>query len=152
MLQLIKEKVTFMNGLRPEWKMAVSIVNAHEQFKNDRRAQVFGILESHEDETMESIKSTTDVGPLALVATKEVTKVKKSKEKVVVADSDSDATDEEFINEEKALIVCNPKKFPKNNFSKLRSGGDTRSHGARSGYKSGNSFSIKKKNESGKNY
>lgn len=40
----------------------------------------------------------------------EVSKVKKSKEKVVV-DYDSNATDDEVTNEDKALMVRNPKKF-----------------------------------------
>lgn len=59
-----------------------------------------------------------NVGPLALVAKEEVSKVKKTKEKVVV-DSDSDATDDEWTSEDKMLIVSNPKKFFKNNFSKF---------------------------------
>lgn len=60
---------------------------------------------------MESVKSTTDTGPIALVAKEEVLEVKKSKEKVVVVYSAFDATSDEFTSEEKELIVRNPKKL-----------------------------------------
>lgn len=73
--------------------MIASAVKEHDQFKNYRLTWVVGILMSHEDEIMESVKLTTNEGPLTLVV-----KVKKSKEKVVVADSNFDATDDEFTS------------------------------------------------------
>ena len=44
----IEQKVTFLNGLRPEWMAVVSIVKAHEQFKSYSLAKLMGILKSHD--------------------------------------------------------------------------------------------------------
>ena len=49
----IEQKVTFLNGLRPEWKTFVSTVKAHEQFKNYSPAQAVGRLKYHEDEKVD---------------------------------------------------------------------------------------------------
>ncbi|KAL7587416.1 hypothetical protein Lser_V15G40916 [Lactuca serriola] len=48
--RVIEHKVTFMNGLRSEWKVVVSIVKAHEQFKTYSLAKPVIILRSHEEE------------------------------------------------------------------------------------------------------
>ena len=54
--ELIEQKVTFMNGFRSQWKAVVSIVKAHEQFKNCTLAKLVGILKSHETEVMKESK------------------------------------------------------------------------------------------------
>lgn len=63
----IEKKVTFLQGLRSEWKSIVSTVKDHEKFKSYSLLQVIEILKSHEDEVTEVTKSITNVGPLALV-------------------------------------------------------------------------------------
>lgn len=50
--QHIVQKVTFMNSLISEWKTIVSIVKAHEQFKNYSLEKLVGSLKSHEEEVM----------------------------------------------------------------------------------------------------
>ncbi|KAI3700159.1 hypothetical protein L2E82_44778 [Cichorium intybus] len=47
---VIEQKVTFLDGLRPEWKSIVSTIKTHEQFKTYTLAKVMGILKSHEKE------------------------------------------------------------------------------------------------------
>ena len=46
--EVIAQKVTFINGLRPEWMSVVSNVKTHDQFKNYSLAKLVGILKSHE--------------------------------------------------------------------------------------------------------
>lgn len=78
------------------------------------------ILNAHEDEVTEVTKPITGVGSLALVAKKEIMKLKKSNEKVIVAHYSSNAINDECISDEKALIVSNPKKFFKILFFKVQ--------------------------------
>ena len=66
--ELIKQKMTFMNGLRSEWKALVSTMKAHEQFNNYSLVKLFGILRSHEDEVTSEGKVVSSMGSLALVA------------------------------------------------------------------------------------
>lgn len=94
--QTIEEKVTFMNSLHSEWKMIMSAVKAHEQFKNYSLAQVIRILKIHEDEVMENAKLIFYAGLLAVVAKEESAKGNKSK--VTIDDSTLDATDDEFTS------------------------------------------------------
>ena len=56
-----------MNILRSEYNSSISIIKAHEQFKNYSLAQTVGILKSHEDEEMKEAKLVTSVGSLALL-------------------------------------------------------------------------------------
>ncbi|KAI3515898.1 hypothetical protein L1887_14803 [Cichorium endivia] len=108
---VIEQKVTFVDGLRSEWKAIVSTIKAHEQFKTYTLAKVVGILKSHEKEVISEAKATVSLGSLALVAAG-----KKSAE----IDSDSDFSDHDLTREDKALMVSNPKKIFKKNFSKYK--------------------------------
>lgn len=65
--KVIEEKVTFMNGLRSEWKSIVSTMKALEQFKNYSLMKQVGILKSHEKELMKEVKLVSCVGSLSLV-------------------------------------------------------------------------------------
>ncbi|KAL7604947.1 hypothetical protein Lser_V15G14522 [Lactuca serriola] len=66
--EVIKQKVTFMNGLRSEWIEVVSTVKAHEQFKNYTLAKLVGILKSHENEVTKEEKFVSGIGSLAHIA------------------------------------------------------------------------------------
>lgn len=116
--EVIEQKARFMNSLRPEWKSIVSIIKGHEQFKNYSLAQNVGILKSHEDEIIKEAKLVTSVGSLALVTKSESSKQKKTK--IVVEDSEFEFLDEELTKEDKVLMVTNPKKIFKNNFSRFK--------------------------------
>ncbi|XP_052626862.1 uncharacterized protein LOC128133449 [Lactuca sativa] len=105
--EIIEQKVTFMNGLRSEWKAFVSTVKAHEEFKSYTLAKLVGILRSHEEEVTKEMKVVSSMGSLALVA-----KGKKTAEE----DSESDLSESEISKEDKALLVSNPKNFYKKNF------------------------------------
>lgn len=107
----IEQKVTFMNGLRSEWKVAISIVKAHEQFKNYTLAKLVGILKSHESEVTKDGKIVSIMGSLALIA--------KGK-KVVEEASEYDLSDCELSKEDFSMMVSNPKKFAKNNFGRFK--------------------------------
>lgn len=100
-----------MNDHISEWKTLVSTVKAHEQFKSYALAKVLGILKSHEDEVTKEAKLVSSAGSLVLVA-----KGKKS----AVNDSESDFSDDGLSIEDRVLMVSNPKKFFKNNFSQFR--------------------------------
>ena len=76
---LIKQKVTFMNGLKSEWISIVSTVKAHEQFKNYNLAKMVGIQRSHETEELDDVKSVPNVGQLDFFAKADDTKCKNSK-------------------------------------------------------------------------
>lgn len=77
-------------------------------------------MKYHEDKITVGSKLTIDASPLALVAKEEVTKVNKSKEKVVVvADSHANNTYDQFTSEDKAIMVSNPKKIFKKFFQIL---------------------------------
>ncbi|KAI3740017.1 hypothetical protein L2E82_30433 [Cichorium intybus] len=108
---VIEQKVTFLNSLRSEWKAIVSTIKAHEQFKSYTLAKVMGIHKSHEKEITSEAKTTTGLGSFALVA-----KGKKDNDD----DSESDFSDEDLTREEKALMVYNPKKIFKKNFSTFK--------------------------------
>ena len=54
--EIIEQKVTFMNGLRSEWKAVVSTVKAHEQFKSYTLVKLVGILRYHEDKVTKDVK------------------------------------------------------------------------------------------------
>ena len=60
--EIIEQKVTFINGLRSEWKVIVSTVKAHEQFKNYTLAKLVGILRSHKDEVTKGEKLVLSMG------------------------------------------------------------------------------------------
>lgn len=66
--ELIELKVTFMNGLRPEWMAVVSTVEAHKQFKGYTLAKLVGILWSHESVVTKEANVVSGMGSLALVA------------------------------------------------------------------------------------
>ena len=109
--ETIEQKVTFMNGLRSEWKAVVLIVKAHEQFKNNSLAQLVGILRSHEYEVTKDTKLVSSFGLLALVA-----KGKKISEEEL----ESDLSDYEPTKEEYVMMVSFLKTFVKKNFSHFK--------------------------------
>lgn len=92
--RLIKEKVTFMNGLKSKWMAVVSIVKARKQFENYSSAKLIGILKSHESVVMKEEKVVTGMWSLAPI-------VKRKLEH------------SEFVltSEEYALMISNPKRF-----------------------------------------
>ena len=104
----IEQKVTFLNGLKLEWKVMASTVKAHEQFRNYSLAKMVGILRSHEEEVLKD-NLISNLGTLAFVAKGKIQKTEDS-------DSDSDLSDQELSREDRALMVSNPKKFFKKNF------------------------------------
>lgn len=65
--EVIEQKVTFMSGLRSEYKAIVSTVKAHEHFKSYSLAKIVGILRSDEDKVTKEVKIVSDVGSLALI-------------------------------------------------------------------------------------
>lgn len=75
----IEEKVTFLNCLRSESKYIARTVKAHEKFKEYSFSKMVGILKFHETEVLKDVKSIPNVGPLAIFAKVEGSKVKKSK-------------------------------------------------------------------------
>ena len=66
--ELIDQKVMFMNGLRSQWKVVVSTVKAHEQFKNFTLARLVAILKARESEVMKGANVVSGMGSLVLVA------------------------------------------------------------------------------------
>ena len=66
--KVIEQKVTFMNGLRPEWMVVVSTVKAHEQFKAYALAKLVGILKSHESAMTKETNVVSSMGSLALIS------------------------------------------------------------------------------------
>ena len=112
--ELIEQKVTFMNGLKSEWKAVVSTVKAHEQFKSYSLAKLMGILRSHEDEVAKEAKIVFRMGSLALVAM--------GKKAVEEEGSDLDLSDCELTKEEYALMVSNPKNVQRRNLVALKIG------------------------------
>ena len=103
----IEQKVTFMNGLRPEWMAVVSTVKAHEQFKSYSLAKLMGILKSHESTLPKEAKVVSGTGSLALIS--------KGKN-VTEEEDDSDLSDCDLTSEEYAMMVSNPKKFARRKF------------------------------------
>lgn len=82
-----------------------------------------GILRSLEDEMIRDVKIFSSMGSLALVL--------KGK-KVAEEDSESDILESEISKDEYALMVSNPKKFFKKNYSRFR---NTKKHGSYSSEK-----------------
>ena len=66
--ELIEQKITFMDDLKPEWKVVVSTVKAHEQFKIYSLANLVGILRSNKDEVTEEEKIVSGMCSLELAA------------------------------------------------------------------------------------
>ena len=70
-----------------------------------------GILRSHQEEVTNDVKLLLSMGSSALVV--------KGK-KTVEEDYELDLSESEISKEDKALLVSNPKKFYKKNFSRYR--------------------------------
>lgn len=117
-MKVTEHKVTFLNGLRSEYKLIISNFKAHEQFKDYSLSKMVGIIKSHEKEVLNEAKNVSNVGLLTFVAKTEGSKGKASK--IVQDDSDSYNMDNEFPSEIKVLMISNPKMLFKKNFSKLQ--------------------------------
>ena len=104
--KLIEQKVTFLNGLRSEWRAVVSTVKAHEQFKSYSLAKLVGILKSQEKIVMQEKNVVSSLGSLALL----------SKGKNAVEDEDLNLEDYDLTSEDYAMMVSNPKRFIKKRF------------------------------------
>ncbi|KAL7589973.1 hypothetical protein Lser_V15G41428 [Lactuca serriola] len=104
--KLIEQKVTFLNGLRPEWRAVVSTVKAHEQFNSYSLAKLVGILKSQEKIVMQEKNVVSSLGTLALL----------SKRKNMVDDDDLNLEDYDLTSEDYAMMVSNPKRFIKKRF------------------------------------
>lgn len=101
-----------MNGLRSEWNLIVSTIKAHEQFKNYSLEKLMEILKSHEDKVTKDAKLISSAWlTLALAA------IGVTQKKSVVDDSNSGISNDDLSKEDKALMVSNPKKSFKKNFS-----------------------------------
>lgn len=108
----------FTNSLRLEWRLIVSTIKANEEFKNYSLAKMVGNWKSHEVEVLKEAKYFVIASPLVLAMKNESSKKKKAK--VVIEDSEFDISNEELTKEDKILMVTNPKKFYKKNFSCFR--------------------------------
>ncbi|XP_052619757.1 uncharacterized protein LOC128126070 isoform X2 [Lactuca sativa] len=104
--KLIEQKVTFLNGLRSEWRAVVSIVKAHEQFKSYSLAKLVGILKSQEKIVLQEKNVVSSLGSLAFL----------SKSKGVMEDKDFNVEDYDLTSEDYAMMVSNPKRFIKKRF------------------------------------
>ncbi|XP_052621579.1 uncharacterized protein LOC128127195 [Lactuca sativa] len=105
--KVINKKVTFMNGLRPEWIAIVSTVKAHKQFKSYSLAKLVGILKSHESVVTKETKVVFGMGSFALI----------SKGKSVAEEEpETDLSDNDLTSEKYALMVSNPKRFARKKF------------------------------------
>ncbi|XP_052623195.1 uncharacterized protein LOC128128391 [Lactuca sativa] len=85
--KLIEQKVTFMDGLRPEWMAVVSI--------------------SHESVVTKEVKVVSGVGSLALVS---------KGNGIAEEDEEADMSECDLTSEEYAMMVTNPKKFARRKF------------------------------------
>lgn len=108
--KLIEQKVTFLQGLKPEWKSISTTVKGHEQFDAYSIYEQYGVLKSHEDDVTEVVK-TTPGGINALLSKSE----KKVKFASPVQSSESENSDDEA--EEIALMVNAQKKYYKNKYN-----------------------------------
>ena len=54
----IEQKVTFLQGLKSEWKNISTTVKGHEQFDGYSIYEVYGVLKTHEDDVVETVKAT----------------------------------------------------------------------------------------------
>ncbi|KAL7593349.1 hypothetical protein Lser_V15G31515 [Lactuca serriola] len=104
--KLIEQKVTFLNGLRSEWRAVVSTVKAHEQFKSYSLAKLVGILKSQEKIVLQEKNVVSSLGSLALL----------SKSKAVMEDEDLNLEEYDLTSEDYAMMVSNPKRFIKKRF------------------------------------
>ncbi|KAL7586974.1 hypothetical protein Lser_V15G40724 [Lactuca serriola] len=104
--KLIEQKVTFLNGLRSEWRAVVSTVKAHEQFKSYSLAKLVGIFKSQEKIVLQEKNVISSLGSLALL----------SKSKAVMEDEDLNLEDYDLTSEDYAMMVSNPKRFIKKRF------------------------------------
>ena len=106
----IEQKVTFLQGLKPEWKRISTTVKGHEQFDSYTIYKVYGVLKTHEDDVVE-VEKTTPGGINALLSRSE----KKVKFSSPVLSSESEDSDDEA--EEKALMAYAQKKYYKNKYN-----------------------------------
>ena len=115
-MTLQEKKTTFLQSLRSEFFNIGQTIRGHEQFKNYKMPEVLGILKAHEAELVKSSKTNIT---LALVSKTE--KQKKKEKKMSSSDSkpSESESDSEWTAEEKALMVSNPRKFFKKNYSKF---------------------------------
>ncbi|KAL4590457.1 hypothetical protein LXL04_003387 [Taraxacum kok-saghyz] len=106
----IEQKVTFLQGLKSEWKNISTTVKGHEQFAVYTIYELYGVLKTHEDDVVESVKATPGGGNALL---------SKSENKVKFASPDQSSENEESDDEaeEKALMAYAQKKFYKNKFN-----------------------------------
>lgn len=103
--KVIEQKVTFMNGLRPEWMAVQNILSG--KSGGNSLAKVVGILKSHESAVSKETNVVSNLGSLALI----------SKGKSVVEEEEElDIADYDLTGEEYALMVSNPRKFIKSKF------------------------------------
>ncbi|KAL4578457.1 hypothetical protein LXL04_014580 [Taraxacum kok-saghyz] len=108
--QPIEQKVAFLQGLKTDWKNISTTVKGHEQFDIYSIYEVYGVLKTHEDDVVETVK-TTPGGINALLSKSE----KKVKFSSPVLSSESEDTDDE--TEEKALMAYAQKKYYKNKYN-----------------------------------
>ena len=54
----IEQKVTFLQGLKSEWKSISTTVKGHEQFDAYTIYELYGVLKTHEDDVVETVKTT----------------------------------------------------------------------------------------------
>nr|KAJ0226213.1 hypothetical protein LSAT_V11C100043120 [Lactuca sativa] len=100
--EVIEQKVTLLNGLRPEWMVVASTAKAHEQFKIYSLVKMVGILKSHESVVTKEAKVVSSMGSLALLyKTKNVAEDEEESEM-----SECDLTSEEY-----AMMISNPKRL-----------------------------------------
>ena len=89
----------------------VSIVKAHEQFKNYSLPKLVGILKSHESEVTKEMKVVSNLGSLALI----------SKCKGVAEEKpETDLSDNDLTSEEYALMISKPNGLQEINSLPLR--------------------------------
>ena len=98
-----------MNGLRSEWKVVVSKVKLHEQFRNYSLTKLVGILRSHEGEVTSEGNVVSGMGSLALVATGK---------KIVDDCSELNLSNSKLSKDEYSMMVSNHKRFAKKNFGR----------------------------------
>ena len=109
--QSIEQKVTFLQGLKVEWKNISTTVKGHEKFDEYSIYELFGLLKTHEDDVVEVMKATP--GGANALLTKSDKKVKFATPEQSTESEESD--DDEA--EEKALMAYAQRKFYKNKFN-----------------------------------
>ena len=111
----IEQKVTFLQGLKPEWKSISTTVKGHEQFESYNIQELFGVLKTHGDDVV-VIEKTTPGGVNALLSKSE----KKVQFVTNSTDASSESEDSDDEAEEKAFMVNNQKKFYKNKYNSIQ--------------------------------